>query len=159
MALATTCWGEKGSEQHKQDLARVDELKNNWWKPLIDRGAEMFNLNNTEDGKSAEDVLNHILRTGVSKLDILMQTELVKEKKKVKKTSAGKVLSEDINERIREVDEEREELRTDLRENDDPILREDLSELDEESRLLKLQRARLNGNMFGVLLYKAGFGV
>jgi hypothetical protein len=155
IALATTHWAEEGTRRYQQDLARQQTFEQKWWNALHKKGAKIFTLLD-DTPYQAEPIIDHILGIKGEDRNVLMQKEVGKDKKKVANTTAGKELDSGISERIKHLEEERIRLRGKLREDEGAeksIIKEELSDVNDESRLLKSRQATLNGDVLGMLRY------
>jgi hypothetical protein len=153
IALVTTHWAEQGTRRYQQDVIRQETFEQKWWKSLHTRGAMIFTLLD-DTPYYAEPILDHILNIRNKENNVLMQDEVAKDKKKVAKTTAGKELDSGITDRIKHLEGERRELLGKLKtETDKGIIKEQLDDVNDESRLLKSRQATLNGNVIGMLRY------
>jgi hypothetical protein len=75
----------------------------------------------------------------------------VKQKKKVNKTKAGNVIGDSITERLEVLKDEKRKLEG---EDEDEDAIEELKGIKEETRLLKYNRARLQGSFLGQIIYR-----
>lgn len=130
-----------------------------FWKNLINKGARRDKLEyissnvpflgNTIDPTKAQGIFHMVLDSRTKGTgDLQFREEVVKQKKRVIKTKAGNVVDDSITERLDTLKEERQGL---MKTDDDTA--EQLQEIKEETRLLKLNRAKLRGSLFGQLRY------
>ncbi|PVG00610.1 P-loop containing nucleoside triphosphate hydrolase protein [Serendipita vermifera] len=154
IALVTTHWAEEGTRRYNQDVIRHETFEQRWWKGLSAKGARIFALLD-DTPYYAEPILDDILHIRGRGETVLMQDEVGKDKKKVAKTTAGKELDSGITDRIKQLEEEKSRLQQELKSTKgaDPDTKEQLDEVNDESRLLKSRRAKLNGDVVGMLRY------
>jgi hypothetical protein len=109
VVIVTNRWGEverQVGEAREAELAREDMF----FKPVLDRGAQMARNENTVP--SAEKILRLILQNHPEPLRI--QKELVDEGKKITETDAGEELDRKLNEQIRKHQREVKTLMEDM---------------------------------------------
>ncbi|PVG00598.1 hypothetical protein CPB86DRAFT_700960, partial [Serendipita vermifera] len=154
IALVTTHWAEEGTRRHNQDLVRHEALEQRWWKSLHTKGARVFALLD-DTPYHAEPILDPIFNIQGTPEIILMQIELGKDKKNVEMTAAGQGLDSGIADSIKQLEEEKIRLQQELKNTKfaDPDTREQLDEVNDESRLLKSRRAKLSGDLIGIIRY------
>lgn len=134
--LVTNMWGkvEQGVGE-----ARERELAGVYFKPAIDKGAQLVRHHNTT--VSSHDIIRRIMKNDPTPLRI--QQELVDEGKKISDTAAGEAINEEINMLIRRHEVEmrglREEMRQALKEKDE----ETRKELEEETRRIREQMDKM----------------
>jgi chromosome segregation ATPase len=92
--LITNMWGEVSQDVGE---ARERELTTNFFKPVLDKGAQLARHHNTT--KSAYDIIRSIMRNQPMALQI--QRELVDEGKNIIDTAAGEAAKKKLNEQIR----------------------------------------------------------
>ena len=124
VVLVTNMWGKV-----TQDVggARERELSSNFFKAALDKGAQLARHQNT--AQSSHDIIRRIMRNNPTAFRI--QRELVDEGRNITDTSAGEVVSEEINELIKRHKAEMRVLREELRnalENRDEGARAELEE-------------------------------
>ena len=130
--LVTNMW-----EGVSQDVgeAREEELATNFFKPALDKGAQLARNRNT--AQSAHDIIRRIIRNQPAALQI--QRELVDEGKSITDTAAGEAINKELNEYIRRHQAEmkalQEEMMQALLDKDE----ETRQELEEETRKLQAQ--------------------
>ena len=93
VVIVTNMWGEVS--QAKGEM-REAELKNKFFKPALDKGAQMLRHDNTVE--SAHNILQHIIRN--HPLPLKIQRELVDEMKDIGETDAGQEVESQIQELI-----------------------------------------------------------
>ena len=131
--LMTNMWGRVTSQQGAD---REEQLKVDFFKAAIDKGAQICRHNNTP--KSARAILRTILKNKPSVLKI--QRELIDEHMDIGQTGAGAELNREIREVV-------ERYQNDIRELEENM-RKALEEKDEESREeMEMEKARLQGEM------------
>ena len=136
VVLVTNMWGEV-SEKDGQD--RENKLTSKFFKPVLDKGAQMIRHHNTVE--SAHNVIRAIIRNHPIVLQI--QREVVDEGKSIVNTAAGDVVNKEINDLIRrhqaEMEKVREEMLQAMKEKDDVTKRE----LEDERRRMQEQVERM----------------
>ena len=132
VVLVTNMWGEIPQDVGED---REEELATNFFKPVLDRGAQLTRHHNTV--QSAHDIIRRIIRNRPAALQI--QRELVDEGKSITDTAAGEAINREINEYIRRHQAEmkalQEEMMQALKDKDE----ETKQELEEETRRLQGQ--------------------
>jgi len=93
VVIVTNMWGEVG--QAKGEM-REAELKNKFFKPALDKGAQMLRHDNTVE--SAHNILRHIIQN--HPLPLKIQRELVDEKKDIGQTDAAQEVESQIQELV-----------------------------------------------------------
>ena len=136
IVLTTTMWGEVESEE--EGTLREDELKDKYWRAMIERGSSVKRFLYTRE--SAFDVLRPIFeevnRTNV----LLLQKEMTDLKMQLKETSAGKALSLNFEDLVTRQQTLLRKLRSELRES--KLNPDELQQLAEESGKLSEQLRR-----------------
>ena len=84
--------------------SREMELTSKYFKPALDKGAQMARHQNTE--QSAHNIIRMIMKNGPVVLQI--QRELVDEKRNIINTAAGEAVNKELKEQIRKHQEERQ---------------------------------------------------
>jgi len=119
--LITNMWGEVSpdiGEAREQELARA------FFKPALDKGAQLARYYNTAE--SAHDIVRRVMKNQPIPLQI--QRELVDERKDITDTAAGEAVSKELNEQIRRYQDElkliREEMLRALMEKDEETRQE-----------------------------------
>ena len=143
VVLVTNMWGEASRDVGE---AREKELIGNFFKPVLDKGAQIVRHYNT--AQSAHDVILRIMRNHPLVLQI--QRELVDEHKDILDTAAGEAVNRELNEQIRrhqaEMKAVREEMMQALKEKDE----EARKELEEETRKLQQQMENIKRDSEGM---------
>ena len=96
VAIVTNMWGRvvlQVGEAREAELMRGD----NFFKPILDKGAQMARNENTVT--SAQQIIRLVLDN--HPLPLRIQEELIDEHKDIPKTSAGEELGREINARIK----------------------------------------------------------
>ena len=134
--FVTNMWGEIPLDVGE---ARELELTTNFFKPVLDKGAQLVRHHNTV--QSAHDIIRSIMKNKPAALQI--QRELVDQKRDIVHTSAGEVINKELNEQIRRHQEElkavQEDMMKALKEKDE----ETRQELEAETRKLQEQMDRM----------------
>lgn len=105
--MVTTFWDIIDANVGK---SREDELKNSFWKPLLDRGARVARC---KGGRTSElALIDMVLKTQTTILDL--QRELVDEKRKLSETTAGKEVKIRTAARIRRLEQQAAEVRDEI---------------------------------------------
>ncbi|KAF9653408.1 P-loop containing nucleoside triphosphate hydrolase protein [Thelephora ganbajun] len=143
VVLVTNMWGEVS---RKVGESREDELSGNFFKPVLDKGAQMVRHHNT--AQSAHDIIRMIMKNRPVVLQI--QRELVDEHKDIIDTAAGEAVNRELNEQIRRHQAElkivQEEMMQALKEKDE----ETRQELEEETRKLQEQMEKIKKDSEGM---------
>jgi len=141
--LVTNMWGEVPEDVGE---ARERELTTNFFKPVLDKGAQLARHHNTT--KSAHDIIRCIMRNRPITLQI--QRELVDEGKNIIDTAAGEAVNKELNEQIRrhqvELKAVQEEMMKALKEKDE----ETRQEMEEETRKLQEQMNKMRADSEGM---------
>ena len=143
VVLVTNMWGEVPLDIGE---SREKELSSNFFKPVLDKGAQMARHQNTE--QSAHDIIRMIMKNRPVVLQI--QRELVDERKDIVNTAAGEVLNQELNEQIKrhqaELKAVQEQMTQALKEKDE----ETRQEVEEETRKLQEQMEKIKEESEGV---------
>ena len=143
VVLVTNMWGEVSRDVGE---AREMELSSNFFKQVLDKGAQMVRHHNT--AQSAQDIIRMIMKNRPVVLQI--QRELVDEHKDIVDTAAGEAVNQELNEQIRrhqaELKEVQEQMMQALKEKDE----ETRQEMEEESRKLQEQMERIKKDSEGM---------
>ena len=143
VVLVTNMWGEVS---HDVGESREDELSNNFFKPVLDKGARMVRHHNT--AQSAHDIIRMITKNRPLVLQI--QRELVDEHKDIVDTAAGEAVNKELNEQIRrhqaQLKTVQEEMMQALEEKDE----ETRQELEQETRKLQEQMEKIKAESEGM---------
>jgi hypothetical protein len=83
VVIATTMWGNVSADEGKQ---REEELKEQFWKGILDNGGRTERFNGTQE--SAWDIIGSIMHT-TSSTTLLIQEEIVDGRRSLLKTKAG----------------------------------------------------------------------
>ena len=141
--LVTNMWGEVSRDIGE---AREDELTSDFFKPVLDKAAQMARHHNT--AQSAHDIIRRIMKNRPVALQI--QRELVDEHKDIVDTAAGGVINQELKEQIRKHQVElrmvQEEMMQAMKERDE----EARQELEEESRKLQEEMERIKKDSEGM---------
>ena len=141
--LVTNMWGEVSKDVGE---AREKELTTNFFKPVLDKGAQLARHHNTT--KSTHDIIRCIMRNRPITLQI--QRELVDEGKNIIDTAAGEAVNKELNEQIRrhqvEMKAVQEEMMKALKEKDE----ETRQEMEEETRKLQEQMDKMRADSEGM---------
>jgi len=132
VVLVTNMWGNVSLDVGE---SREKELTSNYFKPVLDKGAQMVRHQNTE--QSAHNIVRMIMKNQPVVLQI--QRELVDERKDIIDTAAGEAVNHELNEQIRrhkaELKEVQEQMIQALKEKDE----ETRKDMEEETRRLQEQ--------------------
>ena len=141
--LVTNMWGEVTQDVGE---ARERELTTNFFKAVLDKGAQLARHHNT--AKSAHDIIRCIIKNRPIALQI--QRELVDEHKDIIDTAAGEAVNKELNEQIRrhqaELKTVQEEMLQALKDKDE----ETRKELEGETRKLQEQMNRMKTDSDGM---------
>ena len=107
--LVTNMWGVDSQDANE---SREGELSSRFFKPALDKGAQMVRHHNTT--QSAHEILRRIIKNRPAVLQI--QRELVDEGKDIVDTAAGESINEELKEQIRRHQKELKELREEIME-------------------------------------------
>lgn len=136
VVLMTNMWGrvEKDvGEGREKELAEV------YFKIALEKGAQLARHHNTT--QSAHEIIRRIMKNDPAPL--LIQRELVDERKDIKHTAAGEAVNEELNRLVRHHETEmnalREEMRLALEEKDEWMK----NVLEEETRRIGMQIDRM----------------
>ena len=107
VVLVTNMW-----EEGPQDIneARERELSHRFFKPALDKGAQLLRHHNTAE--SAHDILRKIM--GNHPVVLQIQRELVDERKDIINTAAGELLNQELRKQIKRHQRELMELREEM---------------------------------------------
>ena len=136
-------WGEVSPEDGQD---RENQLSNDFFKPVLDKGAQMARHHNTAE--SAHDIIRRIIKEDPVVLQI--QRELVDEHKEIGDTAAGEIVNRELNEQMRrqqhELEKLQEEMEQALKEKDE----ETRQELEEDARKLREQMDKVKKESDGM---------
>jgi chromosome segregation ATPase len=143
VVLVTNMWSEVPLEVGE---SRENELSGRFFKPVIDKGAQMVRHYNTT--QSAHNIIRMIMKNRPVVLQI--QRELVDEHKDIVDTAAGEAVNKELNEQIRrhqvELKAVQEEMKQALQEKDEETRRE----LEEETKRLEEQMEKIRQDSAGM---------
>ena len=143
VVLVTNMWGMVPLDVGE---SREEELTNKFFKPALDKGAQMARHQNTE--QSAHNIVRMIMKNRPVVLQI--QRELVDERKDIANTAAGEAVNEELNEQIKKHREEWQEAQDQmvqaLKEKDE----ETRQEMEEETRRLQEQMEEIKKDSEGM---------
>ena len=135
VALVTNMWGEVSPEDGQ---GRENKLSNKFFKPAIDKGAQMARHHNTI--QSSHDIVRMIMKNHPEVLQI--QREVVDEQKDIVDTAAGEVVNGELNELIRKHGAVLKKLQEDMEEASKDRDEELRQELEEDRRVMQEQMER-----------------
>ena len=130
--LVTNMWQ---LDSHHANEAREMELSNKFFKPALEKGAQMARHDNTAE--SAHGIVRKIINN--HPLPLQIQRELVDEKKDISDTAAGESISQELKELTRKHQEKLREVREEMAQA--------LKEKDEEARQELKETKRVLENM------------
>jgi len=141
--LVTNMWGEVTMDVGE---GREKELADNFFKPVLDKGARLVRYHNTT--RSAYDVIRGIMKNRPITLQI--QRELVEEGKNIVDTAAGEAVNKELNEQIRRhelnLKAVQEDMMKALKEHDE----ETRQEMEEETRKLQDEMNKMRADSEGM---------
>ena len=141
--LVTNMWGEVSESVGE---VRERELTTNFFKPVLDKGAQLARHHNTAE--SACNIIRRIMKNQPAVLQI--QRELVDEGRNIVDTAAGDAINKELNEQIRrhqaELKAVQEEIMEALKEKDEQTRQE----LEEETRKLQEEMNRMRMDSEGM---------
>ena len=136
VVIVTNMWSEVSPEVGE---AREGELSNVFFKPVLDKSAQMARHQNTV--QSAHDVVRKIVTN--TPLVLQIQRELLDEHKDIAETAAGKLVNRELNDQIErhrtELDQIQQEMEQAKKEGDEETRRE----LEEEKVKLQEQMEKI----------------
>ena len=135
VALVTNMWGEVSPEDGQD---RENKLSNKFFKPAIDKGAQMARHHNTI--QSSHDIVRMIMKNHPEVLQI--QREVVDEQKDIVDTAAGEVVNGELNELIRKHGAVLKKLQEEMEEASKDRDEELRQELEEDRRVMQEQMER-----------------
>jgi len=143
VVLVTNMWGEVSQDVGE---AREAELTNKFFKPALEKGAQMARHQNTE--QSAHDIIRMIMKNRPVVLQI--QREMVDEQKDIIDTAAGEAVNEELKEQIKKHQEEwqaaQDQMVQALKEKDE----ETRQDMEEETRRLQEQMEKIKKDSEGM---------
>ena len=107
VVLVTNMWKEDSQAVNE---VREQDLSSRFFKPALDKGAQMVRHNNTTE--SAHDILRKIVKNHPVVLQI--QRELVDERKDIIDTAAGELIDKELRDRIKRYQKELKELQEEM---------------------------------------------
>ncbi|KAF9647083.1 hypothetical protein BDM02DRAFT_3117563 [Thelephora ganbajun] len=119
--------------------ARERELVTNFFKPVLDKGAQLARHRNTTE--SAHGIIRRIMRNHPITLQI--QRELVDDHKDITDTVAGKAINKEFNEQIRRHQAELKAIQEETLKARNEKDKETMWELEEETRKLQEQMKKM----------------
>ena len=134
--IMTNMWGRVTPQQGAE---REEQLRSNFFKAAIEKGAQLCRHNNTP--KSARAILRTILENQPAVLKI--QSELIDEHKDIGQTGAGKELDREIHEVVEKYQNEIRDLEENMRKALEAKDEETREELEEEKRRLQEEMEKL----------------
>ena len=148
VVIVTNMWG---SDSRDISEARERELRDKFFKPAIERGAQMARHNNTP--QSAHDIIRTIIRSTKQHrpVPLRIQNELVNDGKDIVETSAGKAIIRELNHQMRrhqaELGEVQEGMQRTLKDDQaQRELEEETRRLQERMREIKKDREGMSGD-------------
>ena len=136
VVIVTNMWGKVEEGVGK---AREEELSVIYFKPALDKGAQLARHHNTT--QSSHDVIRRIMKNSPTPLQI--QRELVDDHKDIKDTAAGAAVNEELSMLIRRHENEMNTLREDMRQALKEKDEETRKELEEETRRIREQMDKM----------------
>ena len=141
--LVTNMWGEVSKDVGE---AREEELTTNFFKSVLDKGAQLARHHNT--AQSAYNIIRSIMKNQPIILQI--QRELVDEGKNIINTSAGEAVNKELNEQMRRHEADlkavQESMMEALKEKDE----ETRQEMEEETRKIQEQMEKIRMDSEGM---------
>ena len=139
VVLVTNMW--EVEPQHINE-AREKELSSKFFKPTLDKGAQMVRHHNTPE--SAHEIVRMIMKNHPVVLQI--QRELVDERKEIIDTAAGESINQELKELVKrhqaELKEVRDEMDQALRAKDEQLRRElEGMRRDMEEKIKEIEKA------------------
>lgn len=143
VVLVTNMWGEVSRDIGE---SREDELSTNFFKSVLDKGAQMVRHHNTT--QSAHEIIRRIMRNRPVVLQI--QRELVDEHKDIVDTAAGEAVNQELNAQIRRHQAEMRAVQAEMMQAMKEKDEETRQELEEETRKLHEQVERIKKDSDGI---------
>jgi len=143
VVLVTNMWGEVSQDVGE---ARERELTTNFFKPVLDKGAQLARHHHTTE--SAHDIIRSIMKNQPVALQI--QRELVDEGKNIIDTAAGEAINKELNEQMRRHQVELKAIQEDMMQALKDKDEETRKELEEETRKLKEEMEKVRNNSAGM---------
>jgi hypothetical protein len=142
VVLVTNMWGEVSRDVGE---GRANELTRNFFKPALDKGAQMVHHSNT--AQSARDVIRKIMNNHPVVLQI--QRELVDEHKDILETAAGEAVNQELNKQIRRHQDDLRAVREEMMQASKKD-EETRKELEEETKKLQKQIENIKKDSEGI---------
>ncbi|KAF5357181.1 hypothetical protein D9756_006603 [Leucocoprinus leucothites] len=120
--LVTTFW-ERGDASRVGE-SRVQQLRDNYWKPLIDRGSSIDALKKANSEEAWRVVRPLVDKRLNARREVLLQEETVDRHIALNETQAGKALYTDLQRTLAEKKKHLESLRKQVERSNDPHLKE-----------------------------------
>ena len=141
VALVTSMWNSVSPEVGKDC---ENQLSSKLFKPALDKQAQMIQHNNTPE--SAHNIIRKIMEKGLVVLHI--QRELVIERKRVVDTAAGKIINQEFNEQIVQLQADKKRLESEKArlEADKKQLEADKKQLEATKEQLEADKTRLEAD-------------
>ena len=143
VVLVTNMWGEVSSDVGE---SREDELSSNFFKPVLDKGAQMVRHHNTVE--SAHDIIRGI--TANHPVVLQIQRELVDQHKDIVDTAAGEAVNRELNEQIRRHQAELKAIKGEMMQALEEKDGETRRELEEETKKLRGQMKKIKKDSKGM---------
>jgi hypothetical protein len=114
MALVTTHWGKKDTSEYHGSLASIGGFTRNWWKDIPVNRASVFRLEplSVDRWKDEKVVIDYLLGKPTHGRMPLLKLKVVDQKRRVMKTQAGKAVTKLIVQRMFQLKQEQQELRS-----------------------------------------------
>lgn len=141
VALVTSMWNGVSPEVGED---YENKLSSKLFKPALDKQAQMIQHNNTPE--SAHNIIRKIMEKGLVVLQI--QRELVNGRKRVVDTAAGKIISQEFNEQIVQLQADKKRLESEKArlEADKKQLEADKKQLEANKKQLEADKTRLGAD-------------
>jgi len=122
--LITTMWDQ--SKDRDMAVRRETQLKDDFWKTLIQGGARVHRFYNTPD--SAQEIIGSLLRMGhiENGEELLIQEELVEQQKRLNETEAGKLIYNRLQKLLADQRKLLKDLAKEAKQQNDPDLAKSL---------------------------------
>ena len=138
VVLVTNMWTR---DPHDINEARGTELSTKFFKPVLDKGAQLIRHHDTT--QSTHDIIRKIFSNHKLPVVLQIQRELVDERKGIIETSAGKAVSRELVEQAKRHRAELEKIEEGMRRAMEEKNEEMRQELEEERRNLQEQVKRI----------------
>ncbi|KAG6851166.1 hypothetical protein H0H93_015176 [Arthromyces matolae] len=147
--LVTTKWEEVSLELGER---RERQLRDNYWKRMLELGSQMLRFHSQHDHSSAWDIVNRIL--GNQPVDALqIQEEMVDLQRTIPETSAGRALRATLKELLAAREQMGEKLKEQGAENDERLRQA----VDENKRTIDSISKQIRGLKIPMMKRIAGF--